>query len=76
MAFMSRIKDYCRYFTATYVFSLPKVQENVENTSLDKCLVLKKAFQKNNNFLVCELEAFAAKISSLQGTVSVMEQCV
>ena len=52
------------------------LSEIKENTSLDKCLVLKKAFQKKGNFLVCELEASAAKFSSLQGTVSVMEQCV
>ena len=51
MAFMSRIKDYCRYFTTTYVFSLPKVKENVENTSLDKCLVLKKAFSEKKQQL-------------------------
>ena len=57
-------------------FSLPKIKENVENTSLDKCLALKKVFQKKDNFLVCELEASAAKASSLQGTVSVMEQRV
>ena len=57
-------------------FSLPKIKENVENTSLDKCLALKNVFQKKDNFLVCELEASAAKSSSLQGTVSVMEQRV
>ena len=57
-------------------FSLPKIKENVENTSLHKCLALKKVFQKKDNFLVCELEASAAKTSSLQGTVSVMEQRV
>ena len=48
----------------------------MENTSLDKCLVLKKAFQKKENFLVRELEASTAKISSLQDTVSVMQCCV
>ena len=48
----------------------------MENTSLDKCLVLKKAFQKKENFLVRELEASTAKISSLQDTVSVMQRCV
>ena len=57
-------------------FSLPKIKENVENISLDKCLVLKKAFQKKKIFLVCELDASAAKISSLQDTVSVMQHCV
>ena len=45
----------------------------MKNTSLDidKCLV-KKAFQKK----VHQLEASAAKISSLQDTVSVMQHCV
>ena len=57
-------------------FSLPKIKKNVENTSHDKCLILKKAFQKKGNFLVCELEASAAKISSLQDTVSVMQHGV
>ena len=57
-------------------FSLSKIKENVENTSLDKCFILKEAFQKKDNFLVCDLEASAGKLSSLQGTVSVMEQCV
>ena len=46
-------------------FSLPKIKENVENTSLDKCLALKKVFEKKVNFLVCELEASAVKTSSL-----------
>ena len=46
-------------------FSLPKIKKNVENTSLNKCLVLKKAFQKKENFLVHKFEASAAKISSL-----------
>ena len=58
-------------------FSLPKMKENLEKTSLDKCLVLKKAFQKKENFLVCELETSAEKISCLQGTVCVMDKvCV
>ena len=57
-------------------FSLSEIKENLENTSLDKCLILKKAFQKKDNLLVCELETSAAKFSSLQGTVSVMEPCV
>ena len=48
----------------------------MENTSLDKCLVLKKAFQKKENFLVRELEVSTAKISSLQDTVSVMQRCL
>ena len=53
------------------------MKENLENTSLDKCLVLKKAFQKKENFLVCELETSAEKISCLQGTVCVMDKvCV
>ena len=43
-------------------FSLPKINENVENTSLDKSLILKKAFQKKYNFLVCEQESSPAKI--------------
>ena len=43
-------------------FSLRKINENVENTSLDKSLILKKAFQKKYNFLVCELESSPAKI--------------
>ena len=59
-------------------FSLPKIEKNVENTSLDTstCLVLKKSFQKKENFLVHKLEASASKISSLQGTVSMMELCI
>ena len=50
----------------------------MKNTSLDidKCLVVKKVFQKKENFLVHQLEASAAKISSLQDTVSVMQHCV
>ena len=48
----------------------------MENTSLDTCLVLKKSFQKKENFLVHKLEASASEISSLQGTVSLMEQCI
>ena len=48
----------------------------MENTSLDTCLVLKKSFQKKENFLVHKLEASASKISSLQGTMSMMEQCI
>ena len=48
----------------------------MENTSLDKCLVLKKAFQKKENFLVHKFDASAAKISSLQDTVSVMQHYV
>ena len=57
-------------------FSLPKIEKNVENTSLDTCLVLKKSFQKKETFLVHKLEASASQISSLQGTVSMMEQCI
>ena len=57
-------------------FSLPKIKKNVENTSLEKCLVLKKAFQKKENFMVHELVASAAKMSSLQDTVSVMQHFV
>ena len=64
----------CQFFKLS--FSLPKIKKNVENTSLDKCHVLKKAFEKKENFLVCELEESAAKISSLQDTVSVMQHCV
>ena len=48
----------------------------MENTSLDTCLVLKKSFQKKENFQVHKLEASASEISSLQGTVSMMEQCI
>ena len=43
-------------------FFLPKIKENVENTSLDKSLILRKAFQQKDNFLVCELEGSPAKI--------------
>ena len=43
---------------------------------LTNVLFLKNLSRKKDNFLVCELEASAAKISSLQGTVFVMEQCV
>ena len=56
-------------------FSLPKIEKNVENTSLDTCLVL-KSFKKKETFLVHKLEASASEISSLQGTVSMMEQCI
>ena len=55
---------------------LPKIKINMENTSLDKCLVLKKAFRKKDNFFECELQESATKISSLQGTVSGLQQCV
>ena len=65
----------CHLYKITFL-SLSKIKENVENTSLDKCFILKEAFQKKDNFLVCDLEASAGKLSSLQGTVSVMEQCV
>ena len=64
----------CHLYKITFLSI--QIKENLENTSLDKYLVLKKAFQKKGNFLVRELEASAAKLSSLQGTVSVMEECV
>ena len=35
-----------------------------------------ESFSKNENFLVHELEASAAIISSLQDTLSVMQYCV
>ena len=57
-------------------FSLGKIKEDMENTSLAMCLVLKKSFQEKENFLVGELKASTAKLPSPQGTVSVMGQCV